>query len=260
MPEEINRVVVDALADLLFVTEASAAGNLRREGAPSDAIHFAGNTMIDTLLKHRPRARALRAAETLGLHDRRYIVVTLHRPSNVDEAPQLAKIAECLVELSASWPIVFPVHPRTAARLRAAGMWDALAAHAAITVLEPLGYLEFLGVMDSSAAILTDSGGIQEESLALGVPCVTLRTTTERPVTVEAGGNVLVGDDPAAAIAAVARAAAAPRSEPSLPPFWDGRAAERIVGFIEQWDVDGRPRRREPNRAQRGATPLRERA
>ena len=256
MPEEINRVVVDALSDLLFITESSASENLRREGVPADLIHFVGNTMIDTLFKHRSRARALRVAETLGLPERGYIVVTLHRPSNVDDETRLAGIAASLVDLAATWPIVFPVHPRTAARLRDAGLWDALASHAAVRLLEPLGYLHFLGVMDSAAGILTDSGGIQEESLALGVPCVTLRTTTERPVTLQTGGNILAGDDPTVAIAAIVRAAAAPRSETVLPPFWDGRAAERIVACLDRWDVAGRPGRHD----HRGQPPVRERA
>jgi UDP-N-acetylglucosamine 2-epimerase (non-hydrolysing) len=242
MPEEINRVVVDALSDMLFTTEIGAAEHLRREGVPLDTIHFVGNTMIDTLVTHRSRARALGVARELGLRDRGYVVVTLHRPSNVDDEKQLDAIATALLDLAETWPIVFPVHPRTAVRLRAAGHWEALAARNVI-LREPLGYLEFLGLMDSAAAILTDSGGIQEESLALGVPCVTLRTTTERPVTVEAGGNVLIGDDPALATAAVARAAAAPRGAIALPPLWDGLAAGRIVGALDRWDRDGRPRR-----------------
>jgi UDP-N-acetylglucosamine 2-epimerase (non-hydrolysing) len=242
MPEEINRVVVDTLSDLLFTTEAAGNENLRREGVPPEIVHFVGNTMIDTLVKHRASARALDIAGTLGLRQRGYVVVTLHRPSNVDDEAQLTRIAAALLKLGDAWPIVFPVHPRTASRLRAAGHWDVLAAHN-VTLRDPLGYLEFLGLMDSASAILTDSGGIQEESVALGVPCVTLRTTTERPVTVETEGNVLVGDDPSAAVAAVIRAAAGVRKEIVTPPLWDGHAAERIAGVIDEWDRRGRPRR-----------------
>jgi UDP-N-acetylglucosamine 2-epimerase (non-hydrolysing) len=244
MPEEINRVVTDAVADLLFVTEPSGIENLRREGVPDAAVHFVGNTMIDTLVKHRPRAQALRVHERLGLAARGYVVVTLHRPSNVDDASQLQRIADALMLLAGRIPVAFPVHPRTAARLRAAGLWDPLQGTAGIHLVEPLGYLEFLGLMDAAAVILTDSGGVQEESLILGVPCVTLRTTTERPVTVAAGGNVLVGDDPADGVAAVVAALTAEgRPAASAPETWDGHAGARIAHVLGEWVDAGRPLR-----------------
>jgi UDP-N-acetylglucosamine 2-epimerase (non-hydrolysing) len=244
MPEEINRIVTDALSDLLFITERSAAENLRNEGVPDGIVHFAGNTMIDTLLEHRPRARELAFARSLGLPEQGFIIVTLHRPSNVDHDDQLRRIVAGLVDLGRRWPVLFPVHPRTAGRLKRTGLWAVLEAERTIRLVEPLGYLEFLSVMDSAAGILTDSGGIQEESLVLGLPCVTLRTSTERPVSVQMGGNILVGDDPAAGMAAVSRAAASTRrAEGARPPLWDGHAADRIVAAIEEWDLLGRPRR-----------------
>jgi UDP-N-acetylglucosamine 2-epimerase (non-hydrolysing) len=226
MPEEINRVVTDRLSDLLFTTEPSANENLRREGMPADRIHFVGNVMIDTLLRHRARARAARMPDRLGLVPGRFALVTLHRPSNVDSPQTLAPIVAGLERVAAEVPVVFPVHPRTRGTLEAV-----LAAGGAssIRLLEPLGYLEFLGLMCDAGVVVTDSGGIQEETTVLGVPCLTVRPNTERPITIEQGTNRLVRAEPGAiADAALAALAGERRNGQRLPELWDGRAAERI--------------------------------
>jgi UDP-N-acetylglucosamine 2-epimerase (non-hydrolysing) len=234
MPEEINRILTDAVADLLFVTEANARHNLLAEGRPDRQIFFVGNTMIDTLLKHREAARRLNMPGRLGLGAGQYVVVTLHRPSNVDSPVRLRLIADALVALAADARVVFPAHPRTAEALRRAGLWDALLS-GRVQVLEPLGYLELIGLLESASAALTDSGGIQEETTVLGVPCVTLRKNTERPVTVTDGTNVLAGDDPVQAACAAMNVLRQPRAKRRLPEKWDGQAAQRIRRILEDW-------------------------
>ncbi len=232
MPEEINRVLTDAVADYLFVTESSGLENLRREGVPDERVHFVGNVMIDTLLAHRERARALEMPHRLDVPPRGYAVVTLHRPSNVDSPESLGPIVEALLEIQALLPVVFPVHPRTRARLVASGLIERLQTAPALRLLEPLGYLEFLGAVAEARLVLTDSGGIQEETTILGVPCLTLRANTERPVTITEGTNVLVGTSPAAAVTAVRRTLEGVPVAARRPALWDGRAAERIVDVL----------------------------
>jgi UDP-N-acetylglucosamine 2-epimerase (non-hydrolysing) len=192
MPEEINRVVTDRLSDLLFTTEPSANENLRREGVPRGKIHFVGNVMIDSLLAHRERASALEMPMRFELDRERYVLTTLHRPSNVDSPESLRPIVNALARIAESMPVVFPVHPRTRRNLETFGLLNNMGD---VRLIEPLGYLEFLGLMDAAGVVLTDSGGIQEETTALGIPCLTLRSNTERPITVEQGTNRLVVRD-----------------------------------------------------------------
>jgi len=242
MPEEINRIVTDQLSDLLFVTERSALANLEREGIRGDAVHFVGNTMIDTLLRMLRVARRGTVLHDLGLEDRGYGVVTLHRPSNVDEAPQLEALLTELQHVSRRLPLVWPIHPRTRPRLQRLERHAArsLSRHAsALMLMEPLGYLEFVQLLDGARLVLTDSGGVQEETTVLGVPCLTLRTTTERPVTVLEGTNRLVHPDrPGAVAEAVAEILDAPMPKPVRPELWDGHAAERIVAVIAEWTAE----------------------
>ena len=226
MPEEINRVVTDAISDWLFVSERSGIENLAREGVDSGHVHFVGNVMIDTLLASRARAEALAMPARLGLRGD-YAVLTLHRPSNVDDVNALRARLEPIFELASRMPVVFPVHPRTRQVLVELG----LGGSARLRLLEPLGYLEFLGLLAGARLCVTDSGGIQEETTILGVPCVTLRENTERPVTISFGTNRLAGVDPDHIQRTIAEALAVPRSA-RAPELWDGRAAERIAAIL----------------------------
>jgi UDP-N-acetylglucosamine 2-epimerase (non-hydrolysing) len=235
MPEEVNRVAVDALADLLFTPSPDADENLAQEGVPPERIHRVGNIMVDTLLAHLPRARRLGMAARLGLARRGYGVVTLHRPSNVDEPARLRDVVEALCAIAADVPLAFPAHPRTAQHLRAAGLDRDLAARPALCVLPALSYLEFLGLLDDAAFAITDSGGVQEETTVLGVPCLTLRNTTERPVTVTVGTNTVVGTDPAALRSHVGRILAGAGKTGGVPAQWDGRTAERIAAVLASY-------------------------
>lgn len=233
MPEEVNRVLTDSISTLLFTTEASADENLRREGVDPKRIHFIGNVMIDTLLKHRAAAAAIDLRDSLGLAGRRYAVLTLHRPSNVDNEEAFGRIIGAIAEISREFPVVFPVHPRTRARIAAS---SAAADAPDLILTEPLGYLEFLSLMQGASAILTDSGGIQEEALIIRVPCVTLRWNTERPVTLTGGANVLVGDDPDRIVSEARAALRGERAiEAAAPQGWDGRAADRITDVLRSW-------------------------
>jgi len=229
MPEEINRVVTDAISDYLFVTEASGVRNLRLEGVPESRIFFTGNVMIDTLLRFRDRARESGILARLQVAPRSYAAVTLHRPANVDDLAKLKGLAKMLTRLAKQLPVVFPVHPRTCARLEALGL-EAPGLH----LIAPLGYLDFLRLMSEARLVLTDSGGIQEETTILGVPCVTLRENTERPVTIEMGTNRLAGVDPEKAYAAALEVLGAPWPETRVPELWDGRASSRIVDVLER--------------------------
>ena len=233
MPEEVNRVLTDQLSDLLFTTEESAHGNLMREGIAPDRIHFVGNVMIDTLLEHREHARSLNIPEQYGLTRGAYAVLTLHRPSNVDDPDALSRLLAALDEIANETPIVFPVHPRTRAALVRSPHASALLAGKRFLMLDPLGYVEFLGLMADSRLVLTDSGGVQEETTMLGVPCLTLRDTTERPVTISHGTNRLVGTDPDRILEAWRdmRHGATPAR---IPALWDGEAARRIVDVLRQ--------------------------
>jgi UDP-N-acetylglucosamine 2-epimerase (non-hydrolysing) len=228
MPEEQNRVLTDRLSDLLFTHSPEARENLLAEGIPEDRIHFVGNTMIDTLRRLEHEARSRRAWERIGVDERAYALVTLHRPSNVDSEERLRGIVTALADLSERAKVVFPIHPRTRARL-AKGDGLARLERAGVICLDPLGYLDFLSLQCSAGSIVTDSGGIQEEAAALGVPCYTLRANTERPITISQGTNTLIGEDPAA-IGSVELAGEAPA--PRAIPLWDGKAAERVADVL----------------------------
>ena len=229
MPEEINRVLTDAISRWLFVSERSGMENLRREGVPDERVFFVGNVMIDTLLTCRARSEHSTVLERLGLVGRDYGVVTLHRPANVDDAGVFGGLLGALGQLQEDLPLVFPVHPRTRKALEGAGA----AARPNLLLTEPLGYLDFLKLTADARLVLTDSGGIQEETTVLGVPCLTLRANTERPVTVEQGTNVLVGLDPAHIVPVARAVLREPPAAGRVPELWDGRAAERIVDILE---------------------------
>jgi UDP-N-acetylglucosamine 2-epimerase (non-hydrolysing) len=231
MPEELNRVLVDAVSDLLFASEASGVANLAREGRPAAAVHHVGNVMIDTLLRFRALATRRRPAADLGL-DARYGVLTLHRPSNVDDAQTLGAMLRAAGSISCRLPIVFPVHPRTRARLDASGLDSTLAAFPDLRLVTPLGYVDMLALMERAELVLTDSGGVQEETTFLGVPCLTLRDRTERPATVSDGTNRVIGTEPDRMIAEVARILDGDRPPQRCPPLWDGHAAERVVDVL----------------------------
>jgi len=229
MPEEVNRIVTDSLADLLLTPSPDADANLRAEGVSEAKIHRVGNVMIDTLRRHLPHATRERVAGRFPIVDRPYAVLTLHRPSNVDRADTLRGILEAVRYVSAKMPVVFPVHPRTRARLAEFGLAAALDG---AVVTDPLGYIDFLALTSHASLILTDSGGLQEESTALGIPCLTLRGNTERPVTVSDGTNQVVGTRPGDIIAGVEKAFASAAAPKRIPDLWDGRAAERIATVI----------------------------
>jgi UDP-N-acetylglucosamine 2-epimerase (non-hydrolysing) len=234
MPEEINRIVTDAVSDLLFVSEASGMDNLAREGVAADKVHFVGNVMIDTLLEHRDRARATPILSSLGVEAGGYAALTLHRPANVDDPAALDRILTSIADLSRRMPVVFPVHPRVRPAL--AGQAAIRSEGTRFITTEPLGYLDFLKLLMEARLVLTDSGGVQEETTILGVPCVTLRDNTERPVTVTHGTNRLGGTTTEGVRQAIAEALADERGlvrEP--PPLWDGRAAGRIADVIVRW-------------------------
>ncbi len=236
MPEEINRIVTDAVASLLLVSEPSGVANLRREGVAEDAVRLVGNVMIDTLQAHLPAARALRRAEALGLAPGEYGLITLHRPSNVDEPESLARLLDLLDELAEDLTLVFPVHPRTAAAAERAGLGDRLRpGRSRLICLEPEPYLHHLSLMAGAAIVLTDSGGMQEETAVLGVPCLTARDNTERPITIELGTSRLVGNDPERIRAAFREVLAGDWPGGGEIPLWDGRAGERIARELVTW-------------------------
>jgi len=240
MPEEINRVVTDSITNWFFTTSEVANGNLRRAGVAGDRIFFVGNTMIDTLLKQMPRFRAPEFWGDLGLQPGRYFVVTLHRPANVDGEQQLLRLLRAIAEGTGGLPVVFPVHPRTAKNLReitGGGIASKLAPTgelAGIRFVDPQGYLEFNYLVKHAKGVITDSGGITEETTVMGVPCLTLRDSTERPETVSVGTNELIGTDPAKLGPALARLMAGQWKKGGIPEMWDGRAAERIVETLER--------------------------
>jgi UDP-N-acetylglucosamine 2-epimerase (non-hydrolysing) len=234
MPEEINRVVTDHLSDWLFTTEESAAENLMAEGIPQSRIHFVGNVMIDTLLHHRQRAMERPILTDLGLQPRGYALCTLHRPSNVDTPEAAANTIAAVREIAARITTVVPLHPRSKGRLEEFGLFDELTSIERLTVTGPKGYLDFLSLMNQARLVFTDSGGIQEETTALGVPCLTFRENTERPVTLTHGTNQLVGVEPARIAEAVDRLLAGHGPAGRVPHLWDGRAAERILDVLRQ--------------------------
>lgn len=236
MPEEINRVVTDAVSTLLFCTEPSAVENLRREGIAEEGIHLVGNVMIDSMLLQRPLAERSDVLERFGLRPKGYVVLTLHRPSNVDEEDNLLEILAALEVIQERFPIIFPVHPRTRDRLATVRLERRLTNLPNLRLVDPLGYTDFLKLMMDSYAVLTDSGGIQEETTVLGVPCLTLRENTERPITIEQGTNRLAGTS-SDSILAVWEELCSGRWAPQakVPELWDGRAAERIAEVIAQY-------------------------
>jgi UDP-N-acetylglucosamine 2-epimerase (non-hydrolysing) len=227
MPEEINRVVTDRIADLLLTPSPDADENLRAEGISPDRIHRVGNIMIDTLVQHLPAATLDRMSDRLPVVRGNYAVLTLHRPANVDDAEPLKRILTAVSEIARSVPVIFPVHPRTRQRLKAFGVDDLLKD---IVVIDPLGYIDFLSLTSHAQLILTDSGGLQEESTALGIPCLTLRENTERPITVSEGTNRVVGSDTQAILTGFREASVSGRTQ--RPPLWDGHTADRIADVL----------------------------
>ena len=229
MPEEFNRVLVDRMADLLFAPSRDAVENLHREGIARERIHFVGNVMIDTLVRMLPKTSQSTILETLGLQDRPFVLATFHRPSNVDDGEGLKEIARALSDLAEDTSVVFPVHPRTQKRIEGS---EGCFAHRNIRRIEPLGYLDFLKLESAAAAVVTDSGGVQEETTYLGVPCVTVRPNTERPVTVYEGTNTLVPRNRKSIVAAVQSVVGTNGTNRPPPALWDGRAAQRIVHVL----------------------------
>lgn len=235
MPEELNRALTDAASDLLFTTSPDADENLRREGIPAERIHLVGNVMIDTLRRFEEASRSSTILEDIGVEKRGYALLTLHRPSNVDRREDLLRIVMLLQETARRLPAVLPIHPRTRGRLDAEGLLPRLENTERLFLRPPASYLDFLHLMKNARVVMTDSGGIQEETTVLGVPCLTLRANTERPITITEGTNRLVGLETADAVAALDEVLALPPDPaPRIPALWDGRAAERIVDVLER--------------------------
>ncbi|MBT8400098.1 MAG: UDP-N-acetylglucosamine 2-epimerase (non-hydrolyzing) [Rhodothermia bacterium] len=234
MPEEINRIVTDSISDLLFVTEQSGVDNLEAEGVSGDKVFFVGNVMIDALVHFLPKAEATGIAAKLGVAGMDYTLMTMHRPSNVDNETSLRSLVTLIENVAALSPVIFPVHPRTGSRLDEFGLRERLDRIDSLQLIDPLGYLQFLGLMKDAKVVITDSGGIQEETTYLGVPCLTLRENTERPVTIELGTNELLSLDPVAVLDRF-KAVRKGRAAGSRPPLWDGRAASRIVDVVSDY-------------------------
>jgi UDP-N-acetylglucosamine 2-epimerase (non-hydrolysing) len=234
MPEEINRLLTDQIADLLLTPSQDADENLLAEGIPSERIRFVGNVMIDSLFAQLKRAATSTVREDLGIAERDYAALTLHRPSNVDDPQTFKRILDALEEIATRLPIIFPVHPRTRVRLQEFGLLNIIEGNRNLQLRDPLGYLDFLRLYSGARLVLTDSGGIQEETTALGIPCLTLRENTERPITVEMGTNTIVGTDMKKITSAAALALDAPRDQQRarIPPLWDGHTADRILDAL----------------------------
>jgi len=236
MPEEVNRVLTDAITDVLFCTEQSGVDNLMREGIAKEKIHLVGHVMIDTLLKNLEKARESDIVDQLRaqgcIDGDGFAMLTMHRPSNVDDTKVFARILDALEVIQQDLPILFPIHPRTRKNLAVLGLQERMDALPNIHLMEPIGYLDFLKLNSLAKVVLTDSGGIQEETTVLKVPCITLRENTERPVTAEIGSNQIVGTDPEKILAAYHNAMSGNWREPRIPPLWDGKAAQRIVRVI----------------------------
>ena len=238
MPEEINRILTDAISDYLFTTEPSANENLVREGVPQEKVFFVGNVMIDTLLKHKERAKSSTILSDLKLMPRSYGVLTLHRPSNVDDKKAFQSMLDALFEIARKISIIFPCHPRTKKQIELFGFQDYFSPKpspgaSGIRLIDPLGYLDFLRLITEATFVLTDSGGIQEETTVLGIPCLTLRNNTERPVTVTEGTNVLVGTNKSKMIDESHKILKGTWIKGRVPELWDGKAAKRIVTILE---------------------------
>jgi UDP-N-acetylglucosamine 2-epimerase (non-hydrolysing) len=235
MPEEFNRILTDHLSDFLFTPSRDAGENLQREGIPAERIFFVGNVMVDTLLRFREIAHRKAVWEDYQLLPGNYALLTLHRPSNVDDASSLMQMVNLLVQIASRLPVVFPIHPRTRSRLQESGLMNRLANVPGVIVTPPLGYLAFVSLMTEARLVLTDSGGIQEETTVLGVPCLTLRENTERPVTITQGTNRLAGTDPGKVISLLGEVLSIPPGDfRCVPELWDGRAANRIVEILAQ--------------------------
>ena len=234
MPEEINRVLTDSISDMLFCTECSGQENLVREGVGAERIFLVGNVMIDTLLRHRRKAEASTILASLGVSAGSYAVLTLHRPSNVDDPEVLGGLLDAVEVVQRDMPIVFPVHPRTRANLSRNGLSQRIASMRNLRLVDPAGYLDFLKLTSCARLVLTDSGGIQEETTILKVPCITLRDSTERPATAAVGSNHIAGTHPEKIIAAYRQAMGEDVSKYQVPPLWDGRAAERIADILAE--------------------------
>ena len=246
MPEEINRILTDQISDLLLTSERSARDNLLREGIADDKIHFVGNVMIDSLLSHlsqavEPNETVRRHLPELGLRiqPKGFVLLTLHRPSNVDNPVVLAKLLDAVSAISKNIPVVFPIHPRTRKMVEQAGLQGSLSSPGVLLV-PPVGYLEMLGLMNSAQWVMTDSGGVQEETTALGIPCITLRENTERPITVEQGTNTVVGCDTALILSTVENILTTGGKAGNIPELWDGNAAGRIVDIIREKYFDAK--------------------
>lgn len=233
MPEEINRVVTDHICDLLLAPSRDGADNLRHEGIPESRISVVGNVMIDTLLHHLAQAKAVDLT-ALRVDPEGFVFCTLHRPSNVDDDAMLSRLVGVLLEVAGRMPVVFPTHPRTRARLEASGLMERVKACGNIRLTDPVGYVECVGLMSRSRLVLTDSGGVQEESTALRVPCLTLRENTERPVTVSVGSNVVVGTSPRRIMEGVEDALRGPVRRGNVPELWDGHTADRIADVYQR--------------------------
>ncbi|MEZ0610042.1 non-hydrolyzing UDP-N-acetylglucosamine 2-epimerase [Fibrella sp. WM1] len=234
MPEEINRILTDNLADKLFVTEQAGLDNLHHEGVASHRVHLVGNVMIDALMQYQAQAAALNTVGTLGLTPRQYVLMTMHRPSNVDLPDGLRAILQIVADTARQQTVLLPLHPRTAANLHRFGLMQSLTGIPNVRLLEPQGYLEFLNLMEHATVVVTDSGGVQEETTYLNVPCLTFRDSTERPATVTLGTNTLLADlNPATVQAALAGIFAGNAKQGVIPPLWDGHAANRIATILQ---------------------------
>jgi len=237
MPEEVNRVVTDAVSDLLFTPSREADDNLLREGIPAERIYFVGNVMIDCLLAQLPKTEDRDTLQRVGVEAGNYATLTLHRPSNVDVPEVLSGIVEVINELSRELPIVWPIHPRSAKMLVQSGLLHQIDCNPDFKLINPLGYLDMLTLSRRARMILTDSGGLQEEATVLGVPCITLRQTTERPVTVKAGANRLAGNQPEGIRAVIQSVLDEKEPDIHIPELWDGKAAVRIVEVLMHLDT-----------------------
>ena len=232
MPEEINRILTDSISDLLLCSEQSGVDNLQREGIAEERIHLVGNVMIDTLLKNRARAEESPILEDLDIQPGQYVALTLHRPANVDDPVVLGRLLDALEVIQQDCPVIFPVHPRTRKNLESSQLADRVHALTNLRMIDPIGYLDFLKLMASAKAVVSDSGGIQEETTILKVPCITLRPNTERPITTDIGTSRIVGNDPQKILAAWQDVQADRWQTPQTPPLWDGSAAKRIAEIV----------------------------
>ncbi len=234
MPEEINRLVTDVLSDFLFVTEKSGLENLKREGIDDAKVHFVGHVMIDSLIYFEPMAAKSPILENLSLQPGTYGVITLHRPSNVDNKENFVKLLNAFEVIEKQIPLIFPIHPRSQKMIDQLGLREKVEKMKNLRLLEPLGYLDFMKLLHNARLVLTDSGGLQEETTYLGIPCITMRENTERPITVEVGTNVLVGTDTERIIAEAQKILDGNAKKGQIPDLWDGKAAERIVKILNE--------------------------